>query len=278
MRTTDCRATFLRCRPSINRFGCSGFARYGGAASGGSPGTAIATCSSVSPSPRPASLTRARSSELNRGALREEPYAGKPHVRICEGKNRMAKILDHTRLRMNIRILVGGTAALFYNSAVGLLPSRRLREAYLKIWLGAYGQGTGVQRSCKFLNGRKIYLGKRNVINFGCVLDGRRYSIYTDEDVSIGPEAAILTLGHDPQSPHFADRGGDVVIGARVWIGYRAIILPGVCIGEGSVVAAGAVVTHNVEPYTIVAGVPARKVGDRTRSLEYKLNYRPLFM
>ena len=128
---------------------------------------------------------------------------------------------------------------------------------------------------CRFLNGRKIHLGERNVINFGCLLDGRRYEIHIGNDVSIGPEATILTLGHDPQSPDFADRGGDVVIGERVWIGYRAIILPGVTIGDGAVVAAGAVVTKDVEQYSIVAGAPAKKIKDRNRNLKYGLSFDP---
>jgi maltose O-acetyltransferase len=128
---------------------------------------------------------------------------------------------------------------------------------------------------CRFLNGRKVSLGRRNVINFGCLLDGRKFQIRSGDDVSIGPEAAILTLGHDPQSPDFADRGGDVIIGDRVWIGYRAIVLPGITIGDGAVVGAGAVVTKDVEPFTVIAGNPARKIGERTRDLRYELNYAP---
>jgi maltose O-acetyltransferase len=93
--------------------------------------------------------------------------------------------------------------------------------------------------------------------------------------VSIGPEASILTLGHDPQSPDFADRGGAVTIGDRAWIGFRALVLPGVTIGEGAVIAAGAVVTKDVPPYTIVGGNPAREIGQRTDQLEYRLAYRP---
>jgi maltose O-acetyltransferase len=130
---------------------------------------------------------------------------------------------------------------------------------------------------CRFLNGRKVYLGERNVINFGCLLDGRKYKIQTGSDVSIGPEASILSLGHDPQSTDFADRGGDVLIGDHVWIGYRAIILPGVKIGEGAVVGAGAVVTNDVNPFSIVAGNPARKIGERNKELNYRLNYEPRF-
>jgi acetyltransferase-like isoleucine patch superfamily enzyme len=176
---------------------------------------------------------------------------------------------------MNHRLFAGTIIAFAYNAVVAHVPSRRIRHACLRLWLGRFGKGTGVQRGCRFLNGRKVELGDRNVINFGCLFDGRIYRISTGSDVSIGPEASILTLGHDPQSPHFEIRGGDVRIGDYVWIGHRAIILPGVSIGEGVVVAAGAVVSRDVAPYAIVAGVPARTIGERTRDLRYKLDFRP---
>ena len=152
---------------------------------------------------------------------------------------------------------------------------------------------------CRFLNGRKVFLGERNVINFGCLFDGRKFTIQTGKNVSIGPEATILTLGHDPRSVTFEDRGGDVVIGDRAWIGYRAIVLPGVCIGEGAVIGAGAVVAKDVEAYAIVVGNPAKMIGERVpkphgarttgpqddggqdegnssgRGFEYELDYRP---
>lgn len=180
--------------------------------------------------------------------------------------------------KINLRMFAGTLAAFGFNHFVGKIPSRALRKTYLRIWLGSFGMDTGVQMGCRFLNGRKISLGKRNVINFGCLFDGRKFHIRTGDDVSIGPEASILTLGHDPQSPDFADRGGDVAIGNHVWIGYRALILPGVTIGEGAVVGAGAVVTKNVEPFTIVAGNPARKIGERNRDLKYHTTYNPLWL
>lgn len=176
---------------------------------------------------------------------------------------------------MNIKLFAGSLLAYAYNQWVGTLPSRLFRCGFLSIALTRLGAGTGVQMGCRFLNPRKVWLGDRNVINFGCLFDGRKFSIRTGCDVSIGPEASILTLGHDPQSPDFADRGGDVIIGDKVWIGYRAIILPGVKIGEGAVVGAGAVVTKDVEAFSIVAGNPARKIGERSRNLAYELNYSP---
>ena len=177
---------------------------------------------------------------------------------------------------MNGRLLAGAWLSFLYNDVIGKLPSRRLRAFYLRYYLGGIAMGTAVQMCCRFLNGRKVFLGERNVINFGCLLDGRRYHVRTGNDVSIGPEAAILTLGHDPQDSGFGTRGGDVIIEDHVWIGYRAIVLPGVTIGEGAVVAAGAVVTRDVEPYAIMAGSPARKVGERQKELDYHLSFAPI--
>ncbi|MDF2116076.1 DapH/DapD/GlmU-related protein [Roseiarcaceae bacterium H3SJ34-1] len=176
---------------------------------------------------------------------------------------------------MQMRLFVGTIVAFGYNAVVSWIPSRKLRHTYLRIWMGSFGAGAGVQRGCQVLNGRKIHLGDRAIINFGCLFDGRIYEVRIGNDVSIGPEAAILTLGHDPQSPDFADRGGPVIIGDRVWIGYRAIVLPGVEIGEGAVIGAGSVVTRNVPAFAIVAGSPAKVIGERRHDLNYHLNYRP---
>lgn len=181
-------------------------------------------------------------------------------------------------MQNNFRLIGGTLLAFGYNHFIGSVPSRTLRKFYLRFWLGKYGRGTGVQMGCKFLNGRRVHLGQRNVINFGCLLDGRKFTIRTGDDVSMGPEASILSLGHDPQSPEFNDRGGEVIIGDRVWIGYRAIILPGVKIGSGAVIGAGSVVTKDVAPFTIVAGNPARKIGERNPNLIYQLNYNPSFL
>lgn len=176
---------------------------------------------------------------------------------------------------MTIRPLAGAILGYLYHAWIGRFPSRRLRESYLKLTCGRWGKKSGIQMGCRFLNLRKIHVGERNVINFGCLLDGRKFEIRIGDDVSIGPEAGILTLGHDPQSRDFEDRGGEVVIENRAWIGYRAVVLPGVTIGEGAVVGAGSVVTKDVEPYAIVAGNPAKKIGERNRDLSYQLGFRP---
>lgn len=176
---------------------------------------------------------------------------------------------------MTFRVFAGSLLSYLYNHFVGKFPSRSVRKVFLRSYLGSFEKGSSIQMNCKFLNGRKVYLGNRNVINFGCLFDGRHFPIHIGDDVSIGPEATILTLSHDPQSPEFLNLGSGVVIGNNVWIAYRAVIMPGVTIGDGAVIAAGAIVTRDVAPYSIVAGAPAKKIGERNPNLNYQLHFNP---
>jgi len=127
-----------------------------------------------------------------------------------------------------------------------------------------------------FFTGRTITIGNYTAINRRCYLDGR-VGIRIGNCVSISPETYIISLSHDPQSKNFAIVGKEVVIEDYVWIGARAMILPGVTLSKGCVVAAGSVVTKDVPPYTIVAGVPAQKIGERTKALDYTVIYFPPF-
>lgn len=93
-------------------------------------------------------------------------------------------------------------------------------------------------------------------------------NIEIGKDVRIGPEVFIYTHNHkfDDQNNPIYKQGiviKDVHIEDDVWIGAKSIILPGVTVGEGSIIAAGGVVTRNVEPYTIVAGNPAKLIKRR---------------
>jgi maltose O-acetyltransferase len=178
-------------------------------------------------------------------------------------------------LRGRLLGAVGAILAFAYNHGVTWLPSRRVRRLFLRHYLKRLGAGGAIQMGVTFWHAPRIEIGSRVVVNAGCVLDGRHHGISIGDDVSIGPEAAILTLGHDPQSPTFANRGGAVRIGRRCWIAYRAVILPGITVGEGAVVGAGAVVTRDVPAFAIVAGVPAKVVGQRNTALDYQLDYDP---
>jgi maltose O-acetyltransferase len=121
--------------------------------------------------------------------------------------------------------------------------------------------------------GSRVGIGTR--IGRDCLLDTRG-GLRIGDHVSISPEVAILTADHDRDAQGFPMRRRAVVIEDRAWLGMRAMILPGVRIGRGAVVAAGAVVTRDVEPLTIVAGVPARVVGQRDPAgLDYSVHWSP---
>lgn len=86
-----------------------------------------------------------------------------------------------------------------------------------------------------------------------------------------------MTAEHDIDDPYFVGTEAPVHIGDYAWISSRATILPGVRIGNGAVVAAGAVVTKDVPDYTVVGGVPAKLIGVRNNQLKYEIDYFRLF-
>ncbi|MFL5817534.1 MAG: acyltransferase [Conexibacter sp.] len=119
----------------------------------------------------------------------------------------------------------------------------------------------------------ELTIGARSIVGRGCLLDARG-GIGIGRDVNIGSDTILMTAKHEVQDPDFAASYAPIVLGDRVWIALRATILGGVTIGEGAVVAAGAVVTRDVPPFTIVAGTPAIPIGERTHELRYELGYR----
>jgi maltose O-acetyltransferase len=101
--------------------------------------------------------------------------------------------------------------------------------------------------------------------------------VHIGNNVNVSFQACLLSLHHDHNDPNFSAIGAPVVIQDHAWIGARAMILPGVVVGEGAVVAAGAVVTRSVPDYAVVGGVPARVIGQRNRDLTYVTNFSPFF-
>lgn len=120
----------------------------------------------------------------------------------------------------------------------------------------------------------KITIGRGSIIGDHSILDGRN-GIVIKENVVFASDVKIWTEQHDHRDAYFrckTQKHGPVIIDDRAWIGSHTVILHSVHIGEGAVVAAGSVVTHDVLPFTIVAGIPAKKIGERNRNLLYSFN------
>jgi putative colanic acid biosynthesis acetyltransferase WcaF len=121
---------------------------------------------------------------------------------------------------------------------------------------------------------RRLRIGRNCAIGKQCVLDARG-EITIGRDVNISSHAQLQTAKHLIDDPDFMHDYSPIAIGDRAWIAEGAMVLGGVTIGEGAVVAARAVVSKDVAPFTVVGGVPARPIRERARDLRYHLSWRP---
>lgn len=188
-------------------------------------------------------------------------------------------VAARTRL-FGIRVL-----SYLTNYIVNHLPSFTVRHLWYRHVLGVQlGHGSAIFLGCfiwasgpRHMRRGALRIGDYCRINRNCCLDARG-TLTIGNNVSISPDVTILTLQHLYNDPHFADDARPVVIEDHVWIGTRAMIVPGVTVGRGAVIAAGAVVTKSVASQTIVGGVPARPIGTRDLDPQYVLDAPlPLF-
>lgn len=166
--------------------------------------------------------------------------------------------------------------SLYYMVGIHLPPSdsklsfgsKSIRALLCRGIFKQSGKCINIEKGAFFGNGSEIMIGDYSGIGLNCRLQG---PVHIGKFVMMGPEVLIYTKNHEvediekPMIFQGETAAQLVIIGDDVWIGARAIVLPGVHIGQGAVIAAGAVVTRNVEPYTIVGGVPAKLIKNRNK-------------
>ncbi|WWA31573.1 acyltransferase [Shouchella rhizosphaerae] len=162
------------------------------------------------------------------------------------------------------------------NFVVPLVPIQFLRKTMYKLVGMKIGRDTTILRPVYLYNPYSIKIDNNCAINDHVVLDGRG-GLEIEEKVNISPYVKIYTAEHDLNSPEFEYTSKKVIIKKYAWISTGSIIMPGVTIGEGAVIAGGAVVTKDVDDYTIVGGIPAVKIGERSRNLNYNPNFKRYF-
>lgn len=160
---------------------------------------------------------------------------------------------------------------VFILNAIGYFPSHHVRRLFYRVGGVKIGKGSTIHTYARFYNPSNIVVGKDTIVGEKAVLDGRD-SLKIGDHVDIASEVMIYNGEHDVQDPSFKAVFAPVTIEDYVFIGPRAIILPGVTIRKGAVVGAGAVVTKDVGEREIVGGVPAKIIGERrVEDFTYKL-------
>lgn len=175
-------------------------------------------------------------------------------------------------MKFTTKILLYGIYSYFINISyllMELLPPF-VRNLLFKLIFKKMGKNCLIDYKTYFRYPSRISVGNHVTINRECAL----YASYMVENVEIkignnvalSPHVRIFTATHDYSTLGLDDTAASVIIEDYAWIGGGAIILPGVTIGEGSVIGAGAVVSKNVPPYSVAVGNPARVIKARTLS------------
>ena len=150
------------------------------------------------------------------------------------------------------------------NNIVIWIPSVRFRLWYYRTVVGmTIGSDTLLRMGCRFIGDRIKEISIGRGVAIAATLFVADAQITLGDYVMIAHNVELYTTDHDPDDPAFSRRNAPITINDRAWVGSSAIILKGVTIGEGAVVAAGSVVTEDVAPYTIVGGNPAKFVRER---------------
>lgn len=160
---------------------------------------------------------------------------------------------------------------------VGYVPSHLFRNSFYRLAGIKLGKGSTLHMWANFFEPSNIEIGDDTIIGDHIFLDGRD-TLKIGNHVDIASQVLIYNSEHDLEKEDFVARVEPVEIGDYVFIGPRSIILPGVKIGKGAVVAAGAIVTKDVPDFAIVGGVPAKVIGERkNKNPNYKLGRPRLF-
>lgn len=166
---------------------------------------------------------------------------------------------------------------LFILTLTGFVPFHIFRLFMYKLAGMKIGKGSRIHMGARFFDPVNIKIGQGTIIGDHAFLDGRD-KLVIGNHTDIASSVMIYNSEHDINSEDFSSICGSVEIGNYVFIGPRAIILPDVKIGNGAIVAAGAVVTKDVDEFAIVGGVPAQVIGERkNKNPNYRLGRARLF-
>ena len=193
---------------------------------------------------------------------------GKPLTLIDKLTIRKTVWLNHFKQSAFYRWLVALLTEYLLNDVLPHIPSWSLRRFVMQRLKMRIGKNSFIMKHVYIMTPQQLTIGDYSHINRGCTLDARG-TIKIGNNVSVSHNVSIMSGSHDCNSVNFRGRFLPIRIDDYVWIGTGAIILQGVNIGKGAVVCAGAVVTKDVDPYDVVAGIPAKTIKQRNKELDY---------
>ncbi len=168
-----------------------------------------------------------------------------------------------------LRIL--GGAKWYAWLLVARSPSGIFRAVIFRLLGGRLNRGSRICYGVECRGIARISMGSYSIVGTNSVLDGRG-GLKIGNNVNISSEVMIWSMKHDHSNAHFESIAAPVSIEDYVWVGPRAMIMPGVTIGNAAVICGGAIVTHSVAAGSIVAGIPARTIGIRNSMQSYQLD------
>lgn len=154
---------------------------------------------------------------------------------------------------------------------VGFIPCHFIRKVIYILAGINMPLDSNIYMGANFFNPSGITIGHDSLIGSNAFLDGRA-PLTIGNHTSLASEVMIYNDEHNIHDPNYGNSFGSVTIGSYVFIGPRVIILPNIKIGDGAVIAAGAIITKDVPEYEVWGGVPAKKIYDRKiKNPNYKL-------
>lgn len=203
--------------------------------------------------------------------------SGIPFIYFQDRSGKVLSINETINKARNRMINYFQDLLVFILRIVGLVPFHSVRMLFYYLAGIKLGKGSLIHTGAQFFNPGGVEIGEGSIIGQNAFLDGRD-KLIIGRFVDIASDVMIYNSEHDINSEDFKAISALVEIGDYCFIGPRAIILPGVKIGKGAVVAAGAVVTKDVGEFKIVGGVPAVVLGERIlKDPSYKLGRARLF-
>lgn len=164
---------------------------------------------------------------------------------------------------------------LFGNIVVNKIPSRHMRKWFYQLLGAKIGNRSIICRRADILFPKGLKIGENVAVGWFVHMDARA-GIYIDSNTNISSYTKFITGSHNIDDKKFTAEFKSIRIGRNVWIGTGATVLQGVNIGDGSIVAAGAVVTKDIPEYEVWGGIPARFIRNRNHDMDYVIKGAPL--